>query len=60
LEGIEMGTYPKRNKKTGTYFFVLETGKDVNGGRKRVQKSGFKTVVEAKLSMEKLMLEFKN
>ncbi|MFP7295816.1 tyrosine-type recombinase/integrase [Neobacillus niacini] len=37
----------KKDKNTGTWYFVLELGKDANGNRKQKRKRGFKTKKEA-------------
>ncbi|SHR10011.1 Uncharacterised protein [Mycobacteroides abscessus subsp. abscessus] len=46
-----INNYPKKNNNSNTYYFVLEAGKDSNGKRKRIMRSGFKTIVEAKKAM---------
>ena len=40
--------YKRVGKKKTTYTYLLEAGKDINGKRKRVTKSGFKTAKEAR------------
>ncbi|MFP7295817.1 Arm DNA-binding domain-containing protein [Neobacillus niacini] len=35
-----------RNNKNGTWYFVLELGKDESGKRKQKRKQGFKTKKE--------------
>lgn len=57
--GKTMAGYPKKDKKTGMYYFVLEAGKDPFGNRKRVKRSGFKKISEAKAAMAEMMLELK-
>ncbi|XKG66882.1 Arm DNA-binding domain-containing protein [Mesobacillus maritimus] len=44
-------------EKRGTYYYVLESGKDANGKRVRIKRRGFKKLSEAKTAMAKLMLE---
>ncbi|MFB5194262.1 Arm DNA-binding domain-containing protein [Neobacillus sp. KR4-4] len=51
--------YPKKNPNNNTYYFVLEAGKDSNGKRKRLRRSGFKTKVEARKAMVQLLIEVK-
>ncbi|SHR10045.1 site-specific recombinase XerD [Mycobacteroides abscessus subsp. abscessus] len=52
--------YPKKDEKKGTYYFVLEAGRDANGKRKRIVRKGFKTAKEAKAEMNKLAVELAN
>ncbi|PLS01946.1 hypothetical protein CVD27_22795 [Neobacillus cucumis] len=59
MEEKKMAGYPKKDSKNGTYYFVLEAGKDTSGKRKRVKRSGFKKINEAKAAMAELMLELK-
>ncbi|WML56675.1 site-specific integrase [Neobacillus sp. PS2-9] len=51
--------YPKQDKKTGKWIFVIETGKDSNGKRTRIKRS-FNTKKEAKIAMAEALLEVKN
>ncbi|MEH7743513.1 site-specific integrase [Neobacillus drentensis] len=53
-----MAGYPKKDKN-GTYYFVLEAGKDATGNRKRIKRRGFKKISEAKAAMAELMVELK-
>ncbi|MBT2755895.1 site-specific integrase [Mesobacillus foraminis] len=55
-----MAGYPKKDIKNGTYYFVLEAGKNPNGTRKRLKRTGFKTLREAKAEMAELTLAIKN
>ncbi|MEH7374452.1 site-specific integrase [Neobacillus drentensis] len=55
-----MAGYPKKDEKNGTYYFVLEAGKNANGSRKRIKRTGFKKISESKAAMAKLMLELKS
>lgn len=55
-----MSGYPKKDKETGTYFFVLENGKGTNGKRKRIVRKGFKKLSDAKEAMQNVMLQLKN
>lgn len=61
MEVIEMaGTgYPKQDKKTGKWFFVIEAGKDANGKRTRKKRS-FDTKKEAKMAMAEALIEVQN
>lgn len=52
-----MAGYPKLDPKYGTYYFVLEAGKDVFGKRKRIKRTGFKKISEAKAAMAEILLE---
>jgi len=54
-----MAGYPKKDKN-GTYYFVLDAGKDSNGNRKRVKRRCFNKISEAKAAMAELMVELKN
>jgi hypothetical protein len=54
-----MAGYPKK-EKNGTYYFVLEAGKDTNGNRKRIKRRGFKKIGEAKNAMAKMRLELQD
>jgi integrase len=54
-----MAGYPKK-EKNGTYYFVLEAGRDADGNRKRIKRRGFKKISEAKTAMAELMLDLKN
>lgn len=54
-----MAGYPKKDAN-GTYYFVLEAGKDVEGKRKRIKRRGFKKLSEAKTAMAELMLQLQN
>jgi integrase len=58
--GMKMAGYPKKDNKNGTYYFVLEAGKNPNGTRKRLKRTGFKTLREAKAEMAELTLAIKN
>ncbi|WP_423801809.1 tyrosine-type recombinase/integrase [Neobacillus sp. SAB-20_R2A] len=60
MEEKKMAGYPKKDDKSGTYYFVLENGKGVDGKRKRIVRKGFKKLGEAKEAMKKLMLEISN
>jgi integrase len=60
MEESKMAGYPKKDEKTGTYYFVLEAGNGPDGKRKRIKRSNFKKISEAKTAMAKLMLELKN
>lgn len=44
----KMSGYPKKDEKSGTYYFVLENGKGPNGNRKRMVRKGFKKKVMQK------------
>ncbi|MGG2201427.1 tyrosine-type recombinase/integrase [Paenibacillus validus] len=44
----------KRDEKRGTWYFVIEAGKDEKGKRKQIFKRGFKTETEAKREMRKV------
>jgi integrase len=59
MEVILMAGYPKKDKN-GTYYFVLEAGKDSKGNRKRIKRRGFKKLNEAKTAMAELMLKLQN
>lgn len=52
--------YKRVGKKKTTYTYLLEAGRDVNGKRRRVTKSGFKTAKEARTAalpvLNKLLL----
>lgn len=47
----------KKDEKRGTWYFVVEAGKDEKGKRKQVFKRGFKTETEAKREMRKVALQ---
>ncbi|PAE32473.1 site-specific integrase [Bacillus sp. 7884-1] len=51
--------YPKQDKKTGKWYFVIEAGKDSFGKRTRKKRS-FNTKKEAKMAMAEAVLEVKN
>jgi integrase len=51
--------YPKQDKKTGKWFFVIEAGKDANGKRTRKKRS-FDTKKEAKMAMAEALIEVQN
>ncbi|MBO2942517.1 site-specific integrase [Paenibacillus sp. F411] len=44
----------KKDEKRGTWYFVVEAGKDEKGKRKQIFKRGFKTEAEAKREMRKV------
>jgi integrase len=48
--------YPKQDKKTGKWFFVIEAGKGTNGKRTRKKRS-FETKKEAKIAMAEALIE---
>jgi integrase len=54
-----MSGYPKKDEKSGTYYFVLENGKGPNGKRKRIVRKGFKKRSDAKKAMEDMLIELK-
>lgn len=54
-----MAGYPKKDKN-GTYYFVLEAGKDSKGNRIRLKRRGFKKLSEAKTAMAELTLQIKS
>ncbi|MCM3572513.1 site-specific integrase [Mesobacillus subterraneus] len=55
-----MAGYPKKDEKNGTYYFVLEAGKNATGKRKRIKRTGFKKMNEAKAAMAKMLLDVKS
>ncbi|WP_442854013.1 Arm DNA-binding domain-containing protein [Bacillus sp. FJAT-18017] len=48
-----------KKDKNGTYYFVLENGRDTNGKRSRIKRRGFKKISEAKAAMAELTLDYK-
>ncbi|MBG9450414.1 hypothetical protein ABE67_14025 [Cytobacillus firmus] len=55
-----MAGYPKKDDKNGMYYFVLEAGKNLNGTRRRIKRTGFKKMSDAKAAMAKMILEIKS
>jgi integrase len=51
--------YPKQDKKTGKWYFVIEAGKDANGKRTRKKRS-FETKKDAKMAMAEALIEVQN
>ncbi len=47
----------KKDEKRGTWYFVVEAGKDEKGKRKQIFKRGFKTEAEAKREMRKVAMQ---
>lgn len=50
----------RKDKKTNTWFYVLEMGKDDNGKRKQQFRRGFKTKKEAEEAYNKVKYEMKS
>lgn len=51
----------KKDEKRGTYFFILEAGRDtISGKRKQVKRTGFPTKKEAISAMAQLQVEIEN
>lgn len=50
----------KKDEKRGTYFFILEAGRDALGKRKQVKRTGFPTKKEAISAMAQLQVEIEN
>ncbi|CAM3830071.1 site-specific integrase [Paenibacillus lactis] len=47
----------KKDEKRGTWYFVVEAGKDEKGKRKQIFKRGFKTEAEAKREMRRVAIQ---
>ena len=51
----------KKDEKRGTYFFILEAGRDpITGKRKQVKRTGFTSKKEATSAMAQLQVEIEN
>ncbi|WP_339321801.1 site-specific integrase [Paenibacillus sp. FSL W8-0194] len=44
----------KKDEKRGTFYFVIDAGKDEHGKRKQIKKRGFRTEKDAKREMRKV------
>ncbi|MGG4033506.1 site-specific integrase [Paenibacillus cisolokensis] len=50
----------KKDEKRGTFYFVIDAGKDEHGKRKQIKRRGFRTEKEAKREMRKLQQQLDN